>query len=252
MKEEINWSPEKDIHTKSGEIEVHNKIYQHKHKAKDFESKQKRVQILTRCEEHVKKQISGRVLDIGCGNGYASIHVSNNRDVDIVHSMECNQSAVDLIKDNYNNNEIKKDKYEVILGSFNQIPNKSYYDFIISLGVMHHSSNLLVTTKELYSSLSPGGYVFAHEPTMDDFTPNSVYINKEDQYKSVQNIVRWKESERDDHFFRDCEWITSFHHSGFDIVKYQLEPTNKPKIKNAIIVLKKPEKEINKIPHTWT
>lgn len=249
MKQIINWEPETDQYTKSGEIEVHNQVYGEMYKHNKYENKEHRINVIKDCEKTVKQKINGNVLDIGCGNGYASVFIAKHREA-IVHSMECNIAAVDkLARKHYQSNQIPEDKYELILGSFNKIPNKNYYDYVVSLGVLHHSSNLLVTMKELYSCLKPSGYLFAHEPLTGSMTPNSVFINKNKQTKNVQNLVQWKESDRDDHFFRECEWLTAFHHSGFNVIKYARQKNNN-KLDNALIVLQKPETD-HTIPHRW-
>jgi hypothetical protein len=68
--------------------------------------------------------------------------------------------------------------------------------------------------------------------------------------KKVQGKIWIKESERDDHFFRQCEYLTAFHHSGFDIVKFH-QVASKGNIHNAVMVLQKPENPPQKIPHIW-
>lgn len=249
-KEIINWNPKQDPLTKKGEIALHEKIHKIKFERGDFTSRPDRISFVERAESLVGDTIKGNVLDIGCGNGYASVYFAKNRDCKM-YSMECDVSAVDLlVRENYKRNGIDQSKYELVLGSFNQIPLKNHFEWVISLGAIHHSGNLIATMESIYSCLSPGGYFIAHEPYMDSFTPNSLYVKKEGNIKNVQGIVEIKESERDDHFFRHCEYLTSFHHSGFDVIKFE-EVKDEGDIKNGLIILRKPKSDYNKIPHKW-
>lgn len=248
----IDWNPTSDPVLKKGEVEVHHKIHTQMHEKDMFNEKPARIKLLMQGEKFTGTVMEGSVLDIGCGNGYSSINLLKNRKgINMMHSMECNLPAVDqLIRTNYTRNKIDPKRYELILGSFNNIRNKNFYNYITALGVIHHSGNLLKTMKSIYSALKPGGFFIAHEPYMKSFTPNSVYIKKEDNIKKVQGMVTMKESERDDHFFRQCEYLTAFHHSGFDIVKFH-KVGSKGNIQNAVMVLQKPVNPPKKVPHSW-
>jgi len=253
MKKIINWMLEPDPYTKRGETELNAIIHNimsnddyHK-----FNSKYDRIKKLEQAEKVIGKRIAGNVLDIGCGNGYASIFLAKNRPIDVVHSMECNYPAVDsLVRNNFAQARIDDSKYDLVLGSFNDIKMKRFYNYVISLGTLHHSSNLLKTVSEIYSSLQYGGYLIAHEPYMSNFTSNQTYLQKDKTSKKVQGLVDWKESNRDDHFFRECEWFTAFHHAGFNIMSFEGENMDDD-ILNAIIVLQKPHAELEYIPHKW-
>ena len=249
MKKIINWFPENDLYTKKGEIKLHTDLHKIKYEKKDFAPRNDRIQYMELAEKIIGNNIEGNVLDIGCGNGYSSIYFSKNRDCKM-HAMECNPSAINLlINENFINNNIPESKYELILGSFNDIRLKNYFKWVISLGAIHHSQNLIKTIKSIFSSLEPGGYFISHEPYMDSYTPNSHYIKKEKTFKKVQGLIDIQESERDDHFFRECEYLTAFHHVGFNIKEFK--QVKNGDIKNALIILQKPNKYTQKIPHAW-
>jgi cyclopropane fatty-acyl-phospholipid synthase-like methyltransferase len=247
MKPYIDWKPTRDPHLRVGERKLHEQL--HTLKSNDLTARKDRLKHISLGESLAKKKIAGMVLDIGCGNGYSSVHIAKTRDVKQIHAMECNVPAVDkLIRKNFVNNKIPESKYELILGSFNNIRNKNYYDFVVAMGAIHHSSNLLRTMKEVYGCLKMGGIFIAHEPFMIDTTPNKFFIQKENTIKKVQGLVAMKESDRDDHFFRKCEYLTAFYHSGFDVTSFH--ELGKDQLKSAVMVLQKTQ-PIRKFPHDW-
>jgi SAM-dependent methyltransferase len=249
MKKIINWFPEDDPYIKKGEIKLHTDLHKIKYKNKDFTSRKDRIKHIKNAEKIIGNNIEGNVLDIGCGNGYSSVYFSKKRDCKM-YAMECNPSAINLlIKQNFINNKIPENQYELILGSFNDIRLKNYFKWVISLGAIHHSQNLMKTIKSIFSALKPGGYFIAHEPYMDSYTPNDHYIKKEKKVKKVQGLIKIQESERDDHFFRECEYLTAFHHAGFIIKEFKQVKSGA--IKNALIILQKPIESAQNIPHAW-
>ena len=255
MKEIINWNIDDDVYTKKSEIKLHFDLHSIRASQGGWESVNEfRLKSLKKAEEIIGKNFSGQVLEIGAGNGYASVDIAKRKGVVQVHSLECNKAALDkLIRRNYQKNNILEEKYELILGSFNDIQNKNHYDFIVALGTIHHSGNLLKTMESIFSALKPEGFFIAQEPYMDSCTPNSHYINKRSQVKKVQGLIEVKESDRDDHFFRICEYQTAFHHAGFDInfLKKRESGGESAKVFNFLTVLQKPKASVSLIPHKW-
>lgn len=256
MKKIINWNVDQDPHTKKGEIELHFNLHSTRASDPDWNRKnENRLNAIRDAEKIIDKNIQGNVLEIGAGNGYASVDLSKRPSVESVHSLECDEAALNkLIRRNYQENNVPEEKYELVLGSFNDIKNKDYYDFVVALGVIHHSGNLLKTLDSIFSSLKPEGFLIAQEPFMDSLTPNSHYINKESKITKVQNLIKIKESDRDDHFFRMCEYQTAFHHAGFNInyLKRYDVGSNSDQIFNFLTVLQKPKNSAQYlVPHRW-
>lgn len=174
---------------------------------------------LFRFFETITGPIRGRVLDIGCGNGYASIHLAKHFPVDEVVALEASTLAVqELIPRNIRHHGVER-LCKPVVGSFEQIPYDQYFDFVVAFGALHHSPNLLKTFRQTAKSLKEGGYLIAQEPTMADTTTNTDYVNK---YETVETFFgsNIRNGDRDDHFFRECEYKTAAVFSGFDIVYF--------------------------------
>lgn len=252
MKEITNWYSKEDPFLKKGEVGIHEIIHKHKYENRKYKLNQKRLNQLCAAEKLIGSKISGNILEVGAGDGSMSVHLAKTRSIKKIYSMECTTAAVDhLIRCNFEQNNIDDNKYELVLGSFNNIELKNYFDYVVALGALHHSGNLIRTIKSIYSALRPGGYLIAQEPYMPSNTPNSVFLQKEKNIKNVQGIVSIRESDRDDHFFRKCEYLTAFYHSGFEVRFIDLPNMRHGEILNSLIVLKKPLVLADKIPHAW-
>ena len=265
MKEILNLQPRDDTYTKKGEILLHEKIHLEKLNKGIFSSNYKRINYLKKAESIIGMKIEGSVLEIGAGNGYMSIYIVKNREIDCVYVLECTINGVDkLIRKNFETNKINEQKYELVLGSFNSIPLKDKFDFVISFGAIHHSSNLQKTLDEIFKTLKPGGYMIAQEPFSNDKTQNSFFVKMKNKIVNVQGLVKIKNSSRDDNFFRKCEYLTASYHAGFEKVIFKkifnfktkiLTSLNflKNPINNCIIILKKSEFSTQeKPPNRWT
>jgi SAM-dependent methyltransferase len=174
---------------------------------------------LFRFFEMITGPIRGRVLDIGCGNGYASIYLAKHFPVEEVVALEASLPAVqELIPRNIRHHGVE-DVCKPVSGSFEQIPYERYFDFVIAFGALHHSRNLLTSFRQVAKSLKEGGYLIAQEPTMADATTNQDYVYK---YEMIEDFFGFKirNGDRDDHFFRECEYKTAAVFSGFDIVHF--------------------------------
>jgi SAM-dependent methyltransferase len=277
--ENLNQIPEwlvNDPLLKDKEVEIHDKL--HAQIANAGVSKENllnnpRLKLFPIIENRYKFRLGGRVLDVGCGSGYFSAWLALNREPEIVYALESSPAAVNtLIPRSLDACGVKKGLVLPVQGSFNFIPKSDYFDYVVAMGALHHSSDLFTTLKEIHKSLKPGGYLIAQEPTLDDSTTNK-------RYKEIyQSRVG-----HNDHFFRNCEYKTALNFVGFEIICYDyfndfVEPQSlnfrqmlgkvKVRIKNIItrqhrnasaininaerrvIVARKPEDSIA-IPHVW-
>lgn len=162
----------------------------------------------------------GNILDIGCGNGYASIYLLKTfPSIKKVFLLENSLEAVNnLIPSALNEfGLIDKGKYEIINGSFDNIKLNTEFDFVISFGAIHHSDCLFKTIENLKKITKKNGYLILNEPSKDDTTTHENYIKK---YNSIEikEGIKMKNKERNDHFYRNCEYKSALILNGFDII----------------------------------
>lgn len=235
-----------------------------------------RVNVFEAVNKRINVKPNGKVVDIGCGNGYASIWIAKNYSVKKVFALEASQEAIDeLLPRNIQHHNVEN-IVSPLNGSFDDLPFNSEIDYIVSFGALHHSTCLLTTMKSISKSLINGGYLVAQEPVMPNETTNQDYIDK---YNIPENRfgLEMKNGDRYDRFFREAEYIAAAAFSGLDLVMYEeYKPArNLSRLKSSlrkllikvgikhdsrkyeyqkrvmkkIMVFKK--NEVEYIPHTW-
>ena len=204
--------------TKLKDIELHNLKYEKLMNEDPNIIFKPRINVLSLFQKKIK-MISGSVLDIGAGTGYASIWLAKNSDAKRIVCLENSDFAVkSLIPRNINYHKVQ-DKVEVLLGSFEELKFINHFDFVISFGSVHHSSCLFTCMKSLQKVLKNNGYLIMSEPSMDNIISNEEFIKKYENEEIFQG-KKIKNYERNDRFFREAEYITSGVYSGLDL-KYK-------------------------------
>jgi SAM-dependent methyltransferase len=100
----------------------------------------------------IKKSI---VLDAGCGTGmgiYALSHLAKE-----VYGFDLSQTSIDMAKENMNKLCIKNTILKQ--GDIFDFPFDKKFDFIFSMGVLHHTKNARMGFDILCNHLNEGGYV---------------------------------------------------------------------------------------------
>ena len=104
-------------------------------------------------DKDIKNKI---VLDAGCGSGRWSKYIVNKaKHIELVDPSEAVFVAAKLLK-NFSNVSISH-------ASIDQLPFKDeYFDFIMSLGVIHHIPNMELALKHLTSKLKKKGKILLY------------------------------------------------------------------------------------------
>lgn len=175
-----------------------------------------RTRLFNKLEKSLNLRIHGDVLDIGCGNGYASIWLAKYKDVSRVYALEASELAVKkLLPRNIEYHGVEN-KVLPLLGTFENIKLRNL-NYVISFGALHHSNCLYTTLKSVSNSLGKDGLLIAQEPAMSNFTTNLQYIEKYNMLEERFGI-RIKNGDRVDRFYREAEYITAASFCGLDLI----------------------------------
>ena len=216
---------------------LHQKLHKKKNNIVDLRNlfRNPRLKIFPYVEKILNKKISGSIFDVGAGNGYAGLWLAKNREVSVV-SLECTDEAAHVTIPYYAkqfgvDNLVKTEK-----GSFYDLScHDEEFDFVVCFGALHHSRDLLYVLKNIYKTLKPGGILIAQEPSTSDHIDNQVFINIYDSYEEFAGeIIR--HGDRDDRFYRKCEYLTALHHSNFNII-HESDATDLLAVKNSFLRL---------------
>jgi len=220
-----------------------------------------RLKIFEIFENKVEK-ISGNILDIGAGTGYASIFILKNFNNVNVTSLDISPNSCTLAK-KYAEHFKLENKLNIINSDLYDYSPKNKFDLIVSFGTLHHADCLFSFVKKISELLVEGGHLLCSEPTQSNFTTNSEYIKKYNTAE-IKYDLELKNFERDDHFFREAEYIVSASFNNLDLIylddlkknksfykKFfnKENGTNYKEIKSKILIFKKNYHE--KIPHKW-
>ena len=176
-----------------------------------------RVSLFDRVERALDVTLSGRMLDVGSGNGYASIWLAQHRDVEEVVALEASEAAVtELLPRNIAHHGVA-DRVRPMLGSFDAIGETAAFDHAVAFGALHHSACLYSTMASVSAALREGGLLIAHEPVMPDTTSNARYLAKYDVIERMHGM-EIRNGDRDDHFFRHAEYVVAAAFNELDLV----------------------------------
>ena len=256
-----NWSPELDPFLKSGEVKLHEHLHLVRSKestnpASLLKTKAVRKQALDEALKDVGP-IKGNLLEVGAGDGWCSAHILSAYKPEKTFIMEIDEIAVEkLIPNTLSVFGVDTIDVTIVQGSFNKIPHNNFFDFIIAMGALHPSANLRVTFDTIFQALKPGGWLLAQEPSMDDDTPNSYFVNYGLEKKVFPEGIEMINADRSDIFYRNCEFRTAAYHAGFEIKLKKLvkkdQGNSSPSAESIFISCHKPiDLSLHESPTQW-
>jgi ubiquinone/menaquinone biosynthesis C-methylase UbiE len=196
----------------------------------DLPRVQWRSKTLEKLEILTGKPISGQVMEIGAGTGWCSAVISQRPTVEKVFTLEydpyCVESLIPIVHTALKANQ---EKIVRVLGSYNKMKcGDSEFDYIISIGAIHHSENLKATLAECYRVLKPGGYMLATEPCEYNSFTIEEQLKKENEIVPTKTLkVQYGEDlgtitkkDNSDHFYRLCEYEATGLSVGFNVLSF--------------------------------
>lgn len=249
MSELLDWNLESDAENiRSSALELERRVKKRLYRP-SFETQQKarqalqgtrtvwRRRCLRKAEMFIGNRIHGTVIEIGAGRGWYSSLLSNRQEVDRVFALDYSRYAVEELMPLVQRSlEADTEKFVRVLGSYNEMKvDDAFFDFIISLGALHHSENLMTTLSEGFRVLKPGGFLLASEPC----EPNTLSQSEEDQrqnetiarervvekYGEDMGPVRKKDNS--DHLYRISQYEGLAQTVGFDTWPFVFDATRR-------------------------
>ena len=116
-----------------------------------------RRQRLLRTLRPVQTRSGGRILEAGCGAGYAVEYLAGRFDsfVGVDHS----EKLIDYATAHHGTAQV-----EFVAGSIEDLAADRPFDFVFMIGVLHHVEDMVGVLEHLKTLLKPGGWLAANEP----------------------------------------------------------------------------------------
>jgi SAM-dependent methyltransferase len=237
VSERLDWAPEQDgsnIRNGAQELqaELHRRVYDPYFSDVDSTSRflkssrtYWRRKALEKFEIFQGRPIGGDVMEIGAGTGWCSALLSKKPTVRKVYAVEYDRYAIDeLMPKVFTHAGADNNKIARVYGSFNHMPQvHGQLDFVVSIGAIHHSENLLATLQEVSMVLKPGGYFLAMEPCES----NSLGVREQKAKEDLEDAGALKKygrrvtnKENSDHFYRLCEFEAAGYWAHMDAWAY--------------------------------
>ncbi|CAL2091688.1 SAM-dependent methyltransferase [Tenacibaculum sp. 190524A02b] len=139
--------------------------------------------------EIVSDYVSGKTLEIGCGEGYGvALYYSKVSSLTLIDK---SSYSVELLKKKYPEATVIQQK----IPPLKNIPN-NYYDTIISFQVIEHIKNDSLFLKEIHRVLKPEGKVFLSTPNANKSIARNPWHYREYTFSELQSLTNT--------YFKDC------------------------------------------------
>ena len=106
---------------------------------------------LERILKFCRDKIQGRVLDVGCGDGFFTAQILQRFNLKNIYGLDISSKAVDLAR-------LKHPEIKFQQGALNHIPEETNsIDSVTMIEVIEHLVDIEGTLKELFRVMKPGG-----------------------------------------------------------------------------------------------
>jgi ubiquinone/menaquinone biosynthesis C-methylase UbiE len=238
----LDWKVEEDTsNIREGAIELRESVAKNLY-YNLFDSKEKaKVQVnndrtywrkscISKLELMMGRKLSGRILEIGAGSGWCSSLLSKEKEIEELYVLDYDGYSVrTLIPMVAKNLDADEDKMRLVVGSYNNIKTEdNFFDFIISIGAIHHSENLYKTFEECKRCLKPGGFLIAIEhchpnsySIEEEMTDNETLIDTQ-RAKNLygDSSLKIKAKDNSDHNYRIAEFEAAAYQAKLNILPY--------------------------------
>lgn len=146
-----------------------------------------------------------RYVDIGTGNGYIAFELAKRFGDIWVTGVDIAENAIERDQQIAQQAHLKQIRFQAYQGTVLPLEDMSSYG-IVSRYAFHHFPNPLVSAREMFRILEPGGFVVLADPVAYD----------ED---TVGFIDKFQALKKDGHvcFYKQAELFRLFHQAGFTV-----------------------------------
>tara|TARA_B100000575_G_C23015988_1_gene585109 strand:- start:31 stop:1008 length:978 start_codon:yes stop_codon:yes gene_type:complete len=177
--------------------------------------------------------VSGKILEIGAGQGIASAYLTSFKNVDNVYAIDYSKEACKrILETSLQFNNAITSKLHTIHGSYDDIK-ESNFDLIVAFGAIHNSPDFSVTFRSLYNKLANNGKLLISDMCLsfvattkdetwatDRIVPNSI--------KKYGDNLRYRDT--NDYFRSIYDYLYHSKEAGFRVYPILWDPKSKNRL----------------------